>query len=120
MRSAAGIGTADPNAVSADPADGVLPLAGRERTRRIAVACIAVAIAAPLPPPELFSSPGATVVLAVSSLLVGGQLEDLGVALSSPAAANPAIGWLLNVAAATTWSWNDLTAVLLAGAPGAG
>ena len=64
VRSAVGIGTADPKAVVADLADGVIPLGQRERIRRIAVAGIVVAIAVALAPPVLLLVAAVTVVLA--------------------------------------------------------
>jgi GT2 family glycosyltransferase len=119
VRSAAGIGTADPKAAAADLADGVLPLGGRERVRRIAVAGIAVAVAVALAPPVLLLVAAVTVVLALSSLLVGAGWRTSAWLFVAGVAAT-AIGWLLNVPASTSWSWNDLTAVPLAGAPGRG
>ena len=71
VRTAAGIGTADPNAAAADLADGVIALGARERIRRIAVAGIAVAIAVAMAPPVLLLVAAVTIVLALSSLLVG-------------------------------------------------
>ena len=119
VRSAAGIGTADPDAAAADLADGVIPLGSRERVRRIAVAGIAVAIAVALAPPVLLVVAGVTVVLALSSLLVGAGWRTAAWILVAGArshgdrlAAQPAGG--------DDWSWNDLTAVPLAGAPGRG
>ena len=119
VRSAAGIGTADPNAVAADLADGVIALGRRERVRRFAVAGIVVAIAVALAPTVLLLLAGVTVVLAVSSLLVGAGWRTSAWMLIAGAAA-VAFGWVLNLPAATTWSWNDLTAIPLAGAPGRG
>jgi GT2 family glycosyltransferase len=119
VRNAAGIGTADPNAVAADLADGVISLGARERIRRIAVAGITVAIAVALAPPVLLLVAGVTVVLTLSSLLVGaGWRTSLWILVAGSVAT--AIGWILNLPAATAWSWHDLTAVPLAGAPGRG
>ena len=118
VRSAAGIGTADPAAAAADLADGVIPLGSRERVRRIAVAGIAVALAVALAPPVLLVVAGVTVVLVLSSLLVGAGWRTAAWILVAGGAAT-AMGWLLNLPAAN-WSWSDLTAVPLAGAPGRG
>ncbi len=119
VRHAAGIGTADPSAADADLADGVISLGARERIRRIAVAGLAVAVAVALAPPVILLVAVVTVVLTVSSLLVGaGWRTSLWILVAGAAAT--AIGWVLNLPAATTWSWNDLTAVPLAGAPGRG
>jgi GT2 family glycosyltransferase len=119
VRSAVGIGTADPKAVVADLADGVISLRPRERIRRIAVAGVVVAIAVALAPPVLLLVAAVTVVLAISSLLVGAGWRTSAWLFAVGAAAT-AIGWVLNVPAATAWSWHDLTAVPLAGAPGRG
>jgi GT2 family glycosyltransferase len=119
VRSAAGIGTADPGAVAADLPDGVLQLGPRERIRRIAVAGIVVALAAALAPPFLLLIAGVTVVLALSSLLVGsGWRTSLWLFVAGAAAA--AVGWVLNLPSAAAWSWHDLSAIPLAGAPGLG
>ena len=119
VRNAAGIGTADPKAVTADLADGVIYLNARERIRRIVVAGIAVAIAVALAPPILLLIAGVTVVLTLSSLAIGaGWRTSSWIFVAGAVAA--AIGWVLNLPAATTWSWHDLTAVPLAGAPGRG
>ena len=118
VRSAAGIGTADPAAAAVDLADGVIPLGSRERVRRIAVAGIAVALAVALAPPVLLVVAGVTVVLVLSSLLVGAGWRTAAWILVAGGAAT-AMGWLLNLPAAN-WSWSDLTAVPLAGAPGRG
>ena len=119
VRHAAGIGTADPSAADADLADGVISLGARERIRRIAVAGLAVAVAVALASPVILLVALVTAVLTVSSLLVGaGWRTSLWILVAGAAAT--AIGWALNLPAATTWSWNDLTAVPLAGAPGRG
>jgi GT2 family glycosyltransferase len=119
VRSAAGIGTADPSAVGADLADGVIALGPRERLRRFAVAGIVVAVAVALAPPVILVVAMVTLVLALSSLLVGAGWRTSLWMLAAGAVAS-GVGWVLNVPAATTWSWHDLTAIPLAGAPGRG
>ena len=91
-----GIGTADPNAVAADLADGVIPLGRRERVRRFAVAGIVVAIAVALAPPVLLLLAGATLVLAISSVLVGAGWRTSSWMLAAGAVA-VAVGWGLNL-----------------------
>jgi GT2 family glycosyltransferase len=119
VRSAAGIGTADPGAVATDLPDGVLQLGPRERIRRIAVAGIVVALATALAPPFILLVAGVTLVLALSSLLVGsGWRTSLWLFVAGAAAA--AVGWVLNLPSAASWSWHELSAVPLAGAPGRG
>lgn len=119
LRIAVGIGTADPASVSADLADGVIDLGVRERVRRTAVTGIAVAIAVALAPPVILVVVGVTIVLAVTSLLVGAAWRTaawmVGCGLASAA-----IAWVLNVPASPRWSWADLTAVPLAGPRGRG
>jgi GT2 family glycosyltransferase len=118
VRSAAGIGTADPGAVAADLPDGVLQLGPRERIRRSAVAGIVVAVATALAPPFILLVAGVTVVLALSSLLIGsGWRTSMWFFVAGASAA--AVGWVLNLPAAS-WSWHDLSAIPLAGAPGRG
>ena len=120
VRSAAGIGTADPNAVAADLADGVHrprraranPAHRRRRHRRRHRRRPGPAG----PPPRRRRDRGARRCRRCSSGPAGGPRRGC----SSPARRAAAIGWVLNLPAATTWSWNDLTAVPLAGAPGRG
>ena len=120
VRSAAGIGTADPERCRRRP--------GRRRDLHSAPASESAASpspasSSPSPSPSprrsSSSSPRVTVVLALSSLLVGAGWRTSSWMLVAGAAA-AAVGWVLNLPAATTWSWNDLTAVPLAGAPGRG
>ena len=71
VRSAVGIGTADPTRSPPTSPTASSPSAPRERIRRIAVAGIVVAIAVALAPPVLLLVAAVTVVLALTSLLVG-------------------------------------------------
>jgi GT2 family glycosyltransferase len=119
VRSAAGIGTADPKAAAADLADGVIALGARERARRIAVTGVVAAIAVALAPPVLLLLAGVTIVLALSSLLVGAGWRTSAWMFAAGVAA-AAIAWALNLPAASTWTWDQLTAIPLAGAPGSG
>jgi GT2 family glycosyltransferase len=119
VRVAAGIGTADPRTAMTDLADGVLAVGPRERVRRIAVAGIVAAIAVALAPPVLLLFAAVTVVLTISSLLVGAAWRTTAWMFAAGAAAT-AVSWILNLPASTAWSWNDLTAIPLAGAPGRG
>ena len=120
LRTAAGIGTADPAAAAVDLADGVIVLSARERIRRSrrsspssprwpsrwprAVVVVLVVI---------------VVVLGVTTLLVGAGwrtaawLTGLGVAALL-------VGLALNLPWASTWSWDDLAAAPLAGPLGRG
>ena len=61
-----------------------------------------------------------TVVLGLSSLLVGAGWRTAAWLLVAGAQPRPLVGWLLNLPWSTTWSWDDLAAVPLAGAPGRG
>ncbi|CAN5592665.1 glycosyltransferase [soil metagenome] len=119
LRLAVGIGTADPDSVAADLVDGVIDLGLRERLRRTAVTGIAVAIAVALAPPVVLVVIGVTIVLAVTSLLVGAAWRT-GAWMLGCGLAAAAIAWLLNVPASPRWSWSDLTAVPLAGPRGRG
>ena len=118
VRNAAGIGTADPKAVAADLADGVIPLGRRERIRRIAVAGVAVAIAVALAPPVLLLVAGVTVVLAsrrCSSGPVGARRVDVRRRQRwRRRSADP------QRSGGDAWSWHDLTAVPARRRPGRG
>jgi GT2 family glycosyltransferase len=119
VRLGVGIGTADPHAAAADLVDGVIDLGVRERLRRVAVAGIVVALATAIAPAVLLLCAAVTVVLAIATLLVGGGWRTAAWMLAVGAAAS-ALGFVLNIPASTAWSWHDLTAVPLAGAPGRG
>jgi GT2 family glycosyltransferase len=119
IRLAAGIGTADPESVAADLPDGVTDLDTRERVRRTAVAGIIVAVSVAIAPPLLIVVAGVTLVLGVTTLLVGAGWRT-GAWMTLTGAAACAVGWVLNLPASTAWSWNDLTAIPLAGAEGRG
>lgn len=119
VRVAVGIGTADPSSVSADLTDGIVELARRERIRRTAVAGLMAALAVALAPPVLLILTGVAVVLALTTLLVGaGWHTAAWFAVTGLMACG--LAWVLNLPASTSWSWNDLTAIPLAGANGRG
>jgi GT2 family glycosyltransferase len=119
VRVAIGIGTADPASESADLADGIREPSLRERTRRTAIAGIVVALAVAVAPPVILVIVAVTLVLGLTTLLVGAGWRTAGWLCGSGLVAC-GIAWLLNVPASTSWSWNDLTAVPLAGANGRG
>lgn len=119
LRKAVGIGTADPTSAASDLVDGVIDLSLRERVRRTAVAGIVMAVAVAVAPPVLLVAVAVAVLLAVTTLLVGANWRTAAWFGASGLVAC-AIAWLLNVPASTTWSWNDLTAIPLAGANGRG
>ena len=70
LRTAAGIGTADPSAEAIDLVDGVLDLRPRERVRRTAVLALATAVAVALAPAVLPVLVVVAVVLGVTTLAV--------------------------------------------------
>ena len=119
LRTAAGIGTADPAAAAVDLADGVIALSVRERIRRSALVAIVVGLAVALAPAVAVVLALIVVVLGVTTLLVGAGwrtaawLTGLGVV-------SLLVGIALNLPWASTWSWDDLTASPLAGPIGRG
>lgn len=119
LRLAVGIGTADPTSVSADLVDGIIGLSLRERIRRTAVAGIVAALAVALAPPLLLVLGAVALVLGLSTLLVGaGWRTSAWFCVTGLAACT--IAWGLNAPASMSWSWNDLTAIPLAGPEGRG
>ncbi len=119
LRLAIGIGTADPSSVSVDLVEGILDLAPRERIRRTAVAGIVAALAVAVAPPVMLIVVAVTIVLALTTLLVGAGWRTAAWLTGSGLAAS-AVAWVLNLPASASWSWNDLTAIPLAGAHGRG
>lgn len=119
LRVAVGIGTADPASAAVDLVDGIIELEPRERVRRAAVLAIVAALAAALAPPVLVIFVGVAVVVGLSSLAAGtgwrtaAWIGGIGVAACAGA-------WLLNFPASTTWSWDSLSSVSLAGPTGRG
>lgn len=119
LRMAVGIGTADPTSVSVDLVDGVIDLALRERIRRTAVAGVVSALAVAMAPAVLLILVATAFVLGITTFFVGAGWRT-ALWFTGLGSAATAIAWLLNVPASTTWSWNDLTAIPLAGANGRG
>ncbi len=119
LRMAVGIGTADPRAAAADLVDGVIQLRPRERVRRTAMLAIAAALAIAVAPAVLPILVLVTIVLALTSLAAGAGLRTTGW-MAGLGLAGCAAAWILNLPWSTTWSWDDLVAPSLAGAPGRG
>ncbi len=119
LRVAVGIGTADPAAAAVDLVDGVLALAPRERIRRTAMLTIVAALGVALAPAVLPVLALVAVVLGLTSLAANAGWRTsawmAGLGLAACAGA-----WLLNLPWSATWSWDDLVAPTLAGAPGRG
>ena len=119
LRVAVGIGTADPAAADTDLVDGVLTPSRRDRVRRTAMLTIAAALAVALAPAVLPVLVVVTVVLALTTIAANagmrtaGWMAGLGLVACGGA-------WVLNLPWSTTWSWSDLVAAPLAGAPGRG
>ena len=119
LRTAAGIGTADPSADADDLVEGVLDLRRRERIRRTALLALATALAVSIAPAVLPMLVVVAVVLAATTLAVNAGTRTAawmaGLGLAACAAA-----FVLNLPWSTTWTWDDLVAPSLAGAPGRG
>lgn len=118
LRSAVGIGTADPQRHD-ELVDGILEPPARERIRRTAVLAIVTGLAVAIAPPVLIIVVLVTLVLGLSSLAVGAGLRTsawmTGLGLIGALG-----GYVVNWPWVQTWSWNDLLAPELAGAPGRG
>jgi GT2 family glycosyltransferase len=119
VRSAAGIGTADPAAADVDLVDGVLELTPRERVRRTAVVGLVVAIAFAFSPAVLPVLALVAAVLAVTTLLAfAGWRTAMWLLVAGLAGC--ALGWLLNLPWSATLGWNDFVPASTAGAIGRG
>ncbi len=122
LRLAVGIGTADPLAAAHgqdELVDGVIDLRVRERVRRTALLALVSAVAVAIAPAVLPVLVVIAVVLGVASLLVGAGVRTSArfIALGLVACA---VAWVLNLPWSAAWSWDDLVAPRLAGAPGRG
>lgn len=119
LRVSVGIGTADPASAAVDLVDGIVDLEPRERVRRAAVLAIVAALAAALAPPVLVIFAGVVVVIALCSFAAGSGWPTAawigGLGLGACV-----VAWLLNFPASTTWSWESLSSVSLAGPTGRG
>ena len=118
LRGAVGIGTADPASPGDDMVDGVFELSTRERARRTAVLAVVTAVAVAMAPAVLPVVALVAVLLAVATLVsaswrTAAWMGGLGLAASAGA-------YVLNLPWSLTWSWDDLVAPTLAGAPGRG
>ncbi len=118
LRTAVGIGTADPKA-SDDLVDGIIGLSRRERLRRTALVALVAAAAAALAPAVLVVAVVVTLVLAIAGLAAGSGLRTAGWTAGLGLAAC-ATAWLLNLPWSPTWSWDDVSSPALAGPLGRG
>jgi GT2 family glycosyltransferase len=118
LRAAVGIGTADPASTVDELVDGVFALSMRERFRRTVVLAIVTAIAVGMAPAVLPVVALVAVLLGLGTLIAAGWrsaawMAGLGLAACAGAFA-------LNLPWSLTWSWDDVVAPTLAGAPGRG
>ena len=118
LRGAVGIGTADPASPGDDMVDGVFELSTRERARRTAVLAVVTAVAVAMAPAVLPVVALVAVLLAVATLVsaswrTAAWMGGLGLTVCAGA-------FVLNLPWSLTWSWDDLVAPTLAGAPGRG
>jgi GT2 family glycosyltransferase len=119
VRTAAGIGTADPSADAEDLIEGVLGLRPRERIRRTALLGLASAVAVAIAPAVLPVLVLVAIVLGLTTLAAGAGVRTAGW-LAGLGLAGCALAFVLNLPWSTTWSWDELVAPSLAGAAGRG
>jgi GT2 family glycosyltransferase len=118
LRGAVGIGTADPVSPGGELADGIFELTGRERARRTAVLAIVTAVAVGMAPAVLPVVALVTVLLAFATLMAASWRTAAWMAVLGLAACAGA--FVLNLPWSLTWTWDDMVAPTLAGAPGRG
>ncbi len=118
LRTAVGIGTADPVSTGDELVDGVFELSTRERIRRTVVLAIVTAIAVGMAPAVLPVVALVAVLLGLGTLIAASWRSAawmVGLGLTACAGA-----FALNLPWSLTGSWDDLVAPTLAGAPGRG
>jgi GT2 family glycosyltransferase len=118
LRGAVGIGTADPTATGDGLVDGLFELSTRERARRTAVLAVVTALAVGIAPAVMPVVAVVAVLLGLGTLIAAGWrtaawMAGLGLAACAGA-------YVLNLPWSLTWSWDDMVAPTLAGAPGRG
>jgi GT2 family glycosyltransferase len=118
LRTAVGIGTADPASTGDELVDGIFELSTRERIRRTVVLAIVTAIAVGMAPAVLPVVALVAVLLGLGTLIAAGWrsaawMTGLGLAACAGA-------FVLNLPWSLTWSWDDVVSPTLAGAPGRG
>jgi GT2 family glycosyltransferase len=118
LRTAVGIGTADPAATSDALVDGVFALSVRERIRRTVVLAIVTAVAVGMAPAVLPVVALIAVLLGLATVIAAGWRSAAWMAGLGLAACAGAL--VLNLPWSLTWSWDDLVSPTLAGAPGRG
>ncbi len=119
LRRGLGIGTADPALAQAELVDGILEPPLRERVRLTAALTIVTALAVALAPVLLVVAVVTTLVLALTSLLAGAGIRTSSWCLAAGLVACGGT-YVLNLPWAATWTWDDLAAPELAGAPDRG
>ena len=119
LRSAVGIGTADPQLTSEQLVDGILDPPVRERIRRTAVLGIVIALGVAMAPAMLVVVVIVTVVLGLTSLGAGAGWRT-AMWFTVLGLTGAAGAYVLNLPWSATLSWRDVQAPELAGAPGRG
>ena len=119
LRRSIGIDTADPSLVEVELVDGIAPIAVRQRVRFIALLSLVLAIAAAFTPVVVVLWLAVGLVLALTTLLVGGSLRTTGLMAGATVVSSLA-AVALNLPWASDWSWSALAGVQPAGSGGVG
>ncbi len=106
-RLAAGLATADPDAVTVDLPDGIAALHWRARLRSVAAATVILAIAGSIVPVTLPLWIVAGLLLALSTLIAGSAWR-VAAWLAGATLASTCAALVLNLPWATDWTWVDL------------
>ena len=106
-RLAAGLATADPEAVTVDLADGVAALHWRARARSIAAATVILAVAASMVPVTLALWIVCGLLLALATVIAGSSFRVAGW-LAGATVLSSVAAFVLNLPWAAGWTWREL------------
>ncbi|HUF99958.1 MAG TPA: glycosyltransferase family 2 protein [Ilumatobacter sp.] len=106
-RLAAGLATADPEAVLVDLPDGIAVLHWRSRVRSLAIVSVILSVSVSFVPVTIVLWLVAGLLLAVATVVAGSSWR-VAAWLAITTVTSSAVAFLLNLPWATTWTWADL------------
>jgi GT2 family glycosyltransferase len=107
IRLAAGLATADPEAISVDLPDGIAAMHWRARLRSVAAATVVLAVAASIVPVTLAMWIVCGLLLALATVIAGSSLR-VAAWLAGATVVSAGAAFLLNLPWALGWTWTEL------------
>jgi GT2 family glycosyltransferase len=117
LRRAAGLEAADPAAAELDLADGVIPVALRDRARALAFLTLTLAMTAAFVPVVVVLWAAVGIMIALATIIAGGSWR-VSLWLAGCTALSTGLALLLNLPWALEWTWESIVDVPLAGSTG--